>query len=66
MAQAQSDSADILWSDVRNTMGLKVRTLERSDMAVALPNARSRYDEDPAVGYTLVFEGTLVSDIACS
>lgn len=58
--QAANDKPDILWADIYSTIGLKMRVLERSDLPVAMPQMRSRNDEDPAVGYTLVLEALVV------
>jgi hypothetical protein len=55
--QAPKDEAEILWVDVEKTIGLKMRVVERTDGPTAVAAMRSRNDEDPAVGYTLMLEG---------
>lgn len=57
MEQVKDDYSDILWADIGNNIGLVVKALERMDLPVIIPSLRSRHDEDPVVGYTLVFEG---------
>jgi hypothetical protein len=61
--RSATNTSEILWVDVRHTIGLKIRVLERTDLPVALPIMRSRNDEDPAVGYTLILEGMLTGYI---
>jgi hypothetical protein len=60
--QAQDGTAQILWADIHDTIGLKIRVVERTDGPVAMPVMRSRNDEDPAVNYTLIIEGMLAYD----
>lgn len=56
--QACRDDPDVLWVDMAKTIGLKMKVVERPDAVAAVASMRSRNDEDPAVGYTLMFEGT--------
>lgn len=58
--QAANDNPEILWTDARNTIGLKMRVYERTDLPVAAPVMRSRNDDDPAVGYTMVLEALVI------
>lgn len=53
----EEEGKGLLWSSVDRHVGLRLRVLEREDMARDRGPVLVSRDEDPNVGYTLQYEG---------
>jgi hypothetical protein len=53
---ADDKESEVLWADSKKTVGLRLRVVERETVHVGPP---LRTGEDPAVSYTLMYEGAL-------
>lgn len=57
---ADSKESEVLWADSKKTVGLRLRVMERETVHVGPP---LRTGEDPAVSYTLQYEGAVYNFI---